>query len=619
MSSQPVKAEPVVVATSNQPAAPSFVATRTAGIVGAPTVEPRVNFDNRAWPDCFPDNFIGLFFWLCLFVQVGGALYCMFDSDIEGQSIESHAVTCSDLVPGSTKTALYVDFKMSKKIETDLCKCHDVLPAGTLPGGRRLDARKDWTMYTFFDKKPYVPIIMMIIVLLISAGWVLLLRHFAKPITLITVAIQITVLGTVGGLFAFKYEAGGMGWPIMILAFVLLAYSVVRRQQLLNAGDFMQQASKALQKNFSVFCVLFPLQLLFTLFLFLIYEMWLGVFGKRTVDMYDATSNPFGTCNIVFDPSNTDLAQTTTTLLLWLTYFITHAKTQVVAMTISCWCFRQDTDHLANVPSKALLIALTKSSPVLAVSSLIVALTEDLRRRASNKLNWLNPFCCCLNIFAFVVAQMVKAYGRFAVIYHAITGASFCTSAKLSFDMLRRNLEGALTTTFAGQSVVEFGAYAFSCAVGFGAWAWFDHEMDFSTLDPKGWSENSETVFWIFLILFFILNRYPMLTIFIINILSEHMKGEVAGPITGIFVASVAHLIFDFVGGIILHAVDTVFVCYAINKENRTHLHVADPDVGKVYYLLEAPPEQGGLAMGHVALPVGQANVVMQPTMATQV
>eukprot|EP00941_MAST-03F_sp_MAST-3F-sp1_P002606 g2606.t1 len=448
---------------------------------------------------------------------------------------------------------------MSDRIEEAYCKCKKDNPQG---GRHRYlqEDKSEWTMYTFFEKKPYVPVILMVVVLVISAVWVLLLSRFAKPITILNCLFQIGVIGGVGGLLQFKYKVD-LGAPLIGIAVILFIYMVARFKVLLNAGNFMQQASKALQKNASIFPVLLPLQLFYTIFLFLLYEMWLGVFAKRKVEL------SFGRCLIKTDiESNFNLAQFTTTTLLWLTFFINHVKCHVVAMTIGTWCFQQKVE--GNKPARALAIALTKSSPVLGCSSLIVALTEELRNIASNKCNLFNPFMFTLFIFAWFVSKCVEAFGRFAVIFHAITGDSFCKSSYRSFKMLKTHLEGALVTSFAGESVITFGAYFFSIAMGFGAWAWFDQEMDYETLNPKSWAKHSEALFWVFLFIFFLLNKYPMFTIWIINIIAsiDWFKGEIAGPLTAL--------------------------------SEGSHTSHSDPDVKKVYYLLEAPPEEGGIAMG---------------------
>lgn len=362
-------------------------------------VQACVKFEGRAPPKALPDLVWGVIFFGLFMAQIISMLYIIFDTNTSGDFLEEQVIDC----PGTTISRSFYSFKkISQSTKEEWCACRSKYGNW----GRRLsrDSTK-YTMYTFFEKRPEVPAIMGVTVLAISVAWLILLRYFAKPIIFATMFIQAGI-GYVFAAVCFYYDLTTQAILCLIGASAFLVYVFVRRQKFINAGNFMSLSVKGLGKQWSIFFVLLPLQVLYCLFLWLNTQMWFAVFSNVTVDEEHG-------CNLVADGTkHYKLGLFCTCTFIWTLFFIKHLSLHITAMSIGSWAFHQDEQH-QNPALKGLKVGLTRSAPVLAVSSFIVALTENLRRRAANKLSWLNPFQCVLNICACTFSSLSSILNLF--------------------------------------------------------------------------------------------------------------------------------------------------------------------------------------------------------------
>lgn len=167
--------------------------------------------------------------------------------------------------------------------------------------------------------------------------------------------------------------------------------------------------------------------------------------------------------------------------------------------------------------------------------------------------------------------------------------------------MLKRHLESVLVTDFAGKSVLNFGQYLFTVAIGLATWAWFDACTKMNTLEPETWTRGGEhpiVLFWLAIFCFLFFCKHPMVTIFVVNLVADSAPKEASGLLAGLFIGAIGGLIFAFVGDIILYSIDTIYICYAIQKEAGVEIDTKHPETGQVYYLLQAPESQGGILQG---------------------
>ena len=103
------------------------------------------------------------------------------------------------------------------------------------------------------------------------------------------------------------------------------------------------------------------------------------------------------------------------------------------------------------------------------------ALESGLISAAQSRLNWVNPCCCCFMIVLCFLKETVQAYGRYMVIFHAITARPFFDAAQTSVRVLREHAEVALAGDFLARPVIHVGAYVIAVGLGIFAWVWVDN------------------------------------------------------------------------------------------------------------------------------------------------
>jgi len=237
-----------------------------------------------------------------------------------------------------------------------------------------------------------------------------------------------------------------------------------------------------------------------------------------------------------------------------------------------------------------------KSFGTLSVSSLIATIAEKINRLLSGggwKM-WLNPFCCvtapvnlllCLigNCFKTIIQMLTK----FALILHVFTGKSFLGSAKLVFKIMSRHFKGGFVTETTSKSVLYLASYVFSILIALLAWKWVDDKFDCDSLS------GSEGAIWIAYIIGILFTLwYPVLGLYIIilvnRLLQKWEREKLTSnqnsdddeydndlnnhkwipPLVGAFVGCIAMMFFTFLANIFLDIINTVFLCFAIDKDN---------------------------------------------------
>lgn len=355
---------------------------------------------------------------------------------------------------------------------------------------------------------------------------------------------------------------------------------VWRRQKFLNAAHFLEQAVGGIFARATMFFVLVPVQMIYLGILALLVNLMIFLTRSVNVTCKDGvagTENKFTWLGIIIGG-----------LLMWSAFYLKHASLFITSMSVGTWCFNQEPDHLALT---SFVLAFSKSLPVIAVSSCVCAICEILRRFAQSKMAWISPFiilkllCCCF-------ADVIDTISRFVLVFHAITSESFWNSAKFSYAVLMKHLEDAYVTSFTGKMVVWLGNYAVSFGIGLAAWAWCDDQLGLNTLENNGGDWSHPIIFYLFFLLYMYAMSIPMFTLVCMIFFGNTETNEFVSMFSGLFVGSIANLVMHFVGEIVLCAVDTVYVCYAIQKEVG-YLPDQTTDQGKIYYLLDASADEG--------------------------
>mmetsp|Transcript_6211 Transcript_6211/g.12908 ORF Transcript_6211/g.12908 Transcript_6211/m.12908 type:complete len:647 (+) Transcript_6211:64-2004(+) len=566
------------------------------------TIEPRVKFKDgeRRYTDvpcaiCFLLG-IGLFFALG-FAVVGSATITFITSDDGTLTLSDEltvdATTCcqsaSDwLAEQGASDTTPASFGLCEYVSTGRMR-HLTQTNGKFP--------KDGSLFDAFTLNPQIPATLISAALFLAVFWVVMLRAFATPIVFFTEFLKIVAFVWI----AIETPDDNSKVIFFIVALLYLGFIVWKKDKLIFAGKIISHSALALQENTNMFFGLLVIKACYVLqaYCFILFmsksvevkevEMMKTPAGQYTdvdgtVYSYDASAYCY-----LNEPSWVGQSrQVIMFLWLWSVQWYTQARLCTVAATIGSWHFHPDDKPTAI---QAVKNTVTKSLGTVSFSAMILAIIEEIKRRL--KFKWYHhcgPQCCitapmhllsCL--LMMVLENCFKMLTKFTLIIHTFSGLNFFGSAKKCFGVMTRHFENGFITDYASNAVLQLGAYIFSLAITFTAWAWLDEQYGWSTL-PSIDNDNNIVIFylWLFYILFNL--WYPVLAVFgiivadmVITKYASDEHGECGqehwvAPIAATFVGVISMLFFQYMAGIILDTIDTCFVCWAVDKDNNVDL-----------------------------------------------
>ncbi|RAL39749.1 hypothetical protein DM860_003282 [Cuscuta australis] len=273
-------------------------------------------------------------------------------------------------------------------------------------------------------------------------------------------------------------DAFPMGYRILVLAFVFLIIGVVVWIFIVNwhrielTVRIIGVASNALSKNLRLFGVLPALT--FGLFVYyapiVVFLIFARMNGKVVPKGEHKGEYYCGWKQDKWVPAYYALAILT---MLWSATTMIEAQVYVISGTIAQWYFSKDNSSSKKSIRSSIRNAFGTSSGTLCFSGLIVcvvrvvrAVVDSARQEAPGIVNVILRFCVSTLLSA------VEFLNKFTINFAAITGESYCTSAKMTYELLERNLLSAVvveiisTRILAGIVVVLSAIYAILvCAV----------------------------------------------------------------------------------------------------------------------------------------------------------
>mmetsp|Transcript_16846 Transcript_16846/g.32915 ORF Transcript_16846/g.32915 Transcript_16846/m.32915 type:complete len:638 (+) Transcript_16846:95-2008(+) len=289
-----------------------------------------------------------------------------------------------------------------------------------------------------------------------------------------------------------------------------------------------------------------------------------------------------GLCTLARSELARDLHILSALLYAWIAAYLRAARTLVVGVPIIAWYYPAVL-AVDNAPSTPALAALgwsfSSSAGTLSIAGLIAAMAAKAEQAATARRNtWCGdaPRCCscdCLNpigmlfqLIWYLMESFAVTATRFALLAHIFTSRGFCTSASAAYrTMGRRGTVGGYIVAQAGESVVTMGAYVFSLVVGMAAWEYVDKIEGYDTLNTTSHNVYGEVLFYLLVVLYGILTYYPTATLIGTVVVSAYLPGWATPFLTALFIASAVHLIFGFIGEIILVATNAIYFCYCLD------------------------------------------------------
>lgn len=333
------------------------------------------------------------------------------------------------------------------------------------------------------------------------------LKHYAKQLVYISlpffvivpISIDIywfvicTINPTCSQNFPLPYR-------ILVLVFVLLVIGlivwiiVVNWSRIELTVNIIKVSSAALSNNLGLFLVL-PALILGLLVYYVPIVVFL-VFASQNGEIIPRENQGKVFCVWKQDswvPAYFALAILT---MLWSATAMVEAQVYVISGTIAQWYFSKDDSKVRKTIRSSLRNAFGPSFGTICFSGLLIAIVRIVRAAvdsvASEDAGGIVNLIlrCCVN----ALLSAFEFLNKFTINFSAITGESYCSSARLTYELLRRNLLSAVivetisTRLLAGIILVLSAIYAIvvcvilQAASGLGVESYFVAAMAFVLL-----------------------------------------------------------------------------------------------------------------------------------------
>lgn len=396
----------------------------------------------------------------------------------------------------------------------------------------------------------WVLVITFILSLPIVWGVLLLLKHYTKQLVYVSLPFFIVIPIAVNVYWFVACtvktscsDALPLAYRILLLLFVFLVIGVVVWIFVLNwhrielTINIIGVGSNALSRNLGLFGVVPCLKL--GLLAYYVPIVVFLVFARYNGKIVPRESKGDYHCAWKQDSWVGAYYALAILTMLWSATVMLELKAYVVSGTIAQWYFSKDDATPKRKIRSALRNAFGPSAGTICFSGLIICVVRLVRAavdsaRQENATGIVNVVLrCCVNVFVAAVDFLNK----FTINFAAITGEAYCTSARMTYELLKRNLLSAV--------FVE----------------------TISTRLLAG-------------IIFVLSAVYAVVVCAILN-------GVTNLGVNSYYVSLLAWLLLIVVLGFFVHlledVIDTVYVCYAIDRDRA---EVNKPEVHDVYVQL---------------------------------
>ncbi|XP_050234098.1 uncharacterized protein LOC126682442 [Mercurialis annua] len=375
----------------------------------------------------------------------------------------------------------------------------------------------------------------------------LLLKHYTKQLVYISLPLFI-VLPVFFNVYWFVActlgsscsDAFPLAYRILLLVFVFLVIGIVVWIFVANwhrielTVMIIGVASNALSKNLGLFVAL-PL-LTFGLAFYYAPIIVFLVFARLNGKIIPKASGEGYSCVWKQDswvPAYFTLAILT---MLWSLTTMVEAQVYVISGTIAQWYFSKEDSAPKRGIRSSLRNAFGPSSGTVCLSGLLICAVRMVRAAVDSARQEEVPgmvtlvLRCCVN----ALMSAVDFLNKFTINFAAITGEAYCTSAKMTYELLKRNLLSAVFVETVSSRLLAGIAFVLSAL-------------------------------------------YAIVTCAI-------LKGASNLGVDSYFVAALAWILLIVVLGFFVHVLDnvieTVYVCFAIDRDRG---EVYKPEVHEVY------------------------------------
>lgn len=506
---------------------------------------------------------------------------------------------------------------------------------GGTPASRRLEEEafkgrtrlpEDAGIFDTFGAAPQIPVLLVLAVVFISVGWIALLRVAAKPL------VAITELAKVAVCVWLANETSNV--VFYIIAGLYLAVVAWKYKNILFATRIIEHGALALKSNPTMFFSIIGILAVFVchVFLFIFFVSRFVNFvtvepvvtsvclswsttdgstpgdgsGYSPITACDSYEEQYD-CGFAPAPHKGDLLWVLIFTYIWSVFWYSQVRLYVVALIVGSWHW-----HPQDKPGacQALGIVMTKGVGTSSLSALLLAIIEQIKRETKFKC-WhiFSPVHLVLCAMGWLCVTCMSMLTKYTLIVHAFSGQTFFQSGKNSYHLMCRHFTNGLVTEAVSKNLLFLASLVFSFGIYVVSWVWMDDE--FGTTSFKDTTAATGSLIGM-IILEGILIWYPCCALIIFILIDDLVKAWGADgaivAISAMVVGVIASMLFNFVSGVILDAIDVSFVLFAVDKDNGIDLSANVFAQQIVKYIPNAKVEF--LAPGSsvaVGLPVGQA------------
>ncbi|XP_010526553.1 PREDICTED: choline transporter-like protein 2 [Tarenaya hassleriana] len=324
----------------------------------------------------------------------------------------------------------------------------------------------------------------------------LLLKHYTKQIVYACLPFFV-VLPTFFNVYWFVActvssscsDALPLGYRVIVLVFIFLVIGIIVWIFVANwhrielTIQVIGVASDALSKNLGLFLVLPLLTLGLVLYyapivVFLLFSRFNGkVVPKESNGEYLCVWKQDG-----WVPAYFALAIIT---MLWSLAVMVEMQVYVISGTISQWYFSMEDSTLRKSIRSSLRNAFGPSFGTVCLSGILICIVRVVRAiaenaRQENPQGMINMLLrCCAN----TLVSAVDYLNKFTINFAAITGEAYCTSAKLTYELLRRNLLSAVFVETVSTRLLAGIIFVLSAVYAVAAWGILKGVSDLDEVD----------------------------------------------------------------------------------------------------------------------------------------
>lgn len=303
------------------------------------------------------------------------------------------------------------------------------------------DAGTSWMQHQMAQLKKDSDALWLALVIIIVYGymWMEMMRRYAKTLVYTSLAAGLMMLA-IFGVECVTSQAKSIktvGYIVFGVVVVLVVIIVLLRSRISLTCVMIEEAMTGVASYPSMLVVSAGASLLFVVFL--IY--WIS----SMVYLYSVPRGKTEDGGVKFDDHITQMQYLFIFGFFWVTTVLSGIVQVTVAGGMSCWYFTRNTNLPYHPVYRSLGNALTTSFGSICFGALILTVVKFINyllTQAKKNVNG-NPIAKFLiavaRCFCMCIEGLVKFINRFAYVYVAMYGDSFCASAKQVFNLMGRN------------------------------------------------------------------------------------------------------------------------------------------------------------------------------------